>query len=544
MILAMGKAFSKLMKFQASLPDVLFLGLAALNTACAWFSLALPMAFWLMLVLLACSAVYLVVSAQGMRGSWSRVKSPSLFTVALLVVVGIAFAAASGRATNFDTLLYHLPTIKWYETYPVVPGLANLDGPLAYNQNVFLLFSLTSFRKVFGGEVFSVNFVVFAIFMSYLMRRIRDIYQREGVTLVWFFYLSLAILVIRMPNLSAPSPDFLSQILPIYIILRILDLFMEGEVAKMRDLHLLFVLACYCITVKLTSAPILVMFLVIEIMKVGPGIWSYLQMIPAALLIIVPWLTRYVIMTGWLVYPFPQVDLFSFDWKVPFMDVVARKNAVTVWARVPVTGLFKQYIGKGIWEWFPVWMKYGKNTPFQQLLMAMGFLFPIAGLLAMWARWVPRRSHLTALLITCVIGMQFWFWSSPSYRLGISIIVISALSPLLWLPHGTYGSLGRFGRISLLHAYVILCLYMSNINFNSLRPLFDGTFLETGQFVMQPRMKYKKPAFLKAKGRNFEYYHPVPDIGCYDFDLPCTPTPDSTLMMRGPTLREGFRKVQ
>lgn len=544
MILAMGRACARAMKFNASLPDVLFLGFAALNTACAWFSLGFPVGFSLMLVLSACSALYLVVSARDIRGAWGRVQSTFLFSAAILVVVGIAFVAASGRATNFDTLLYHLPTIRWYETYPVVPGLANLDGPLAYNQNVFLLYALTSFRQVFGSEVFSVNFVVFAIFMGYLMRRLLDLYQKEGITLPWFFYLSLAILVIRMPNLSAPSPDFLSQVLPLYIILRMLDLFMEGEVADKRALHLLFVLACYCITVKLTSAPILLLFLLFEIMRVGPGIWSYFRMGPAALLIIAPWLTRYVVMSGWLVYPFPQLDLFSFDWKVPLKDVVARKNAVTVWARVPVSGLFEQNIGKGISVWFPLWLKYGKNTPFQLLLMALGFLFPMAGLLAMWARWVTRRSHLTALLITCVIGMQFWFWSSPSYRLGLCMIAISALSPLLWLPPGNYGSLGRFGRISLLHAYAILSLYMAYVHLHSLRQLFDGTSIETGQFVKQPRMQYVKPEFQKEKGRNFEYYHPVPDIGCYDFELPCTATADSTLMMRGPTLREGFRKVK
>lgn len=545
LILAMGKAYVRAIKLDAGLTDTLFLGMAMLNTVCAWVSLAFPVGFTLMLILLGCSAAIFFLLGRDAWRSWRDTHPPSIHAWAFWVVIGIAFLAASGRATNSDTVLYHLATIKWYETYPVVPGLANLDEPLAYNQNLFLLYALTSIKTVFGREVFSVNFVVFAIFIGYLMHRLHEIYRKHGFSTSWFFYLLLALLVLRMPNLSSPSPDYLSQVLPIYITLRILDLLMDGEASDTRIILVLFILACYCMTVKLTSASILALFLILAVMRVGPGIPDYLRMTPWVLLIIVPWFTRNVIMTGWLVFPFPAIDLFSFDWKTPVEDVISRKFAVTVWARVPVSGgLFESAIGKDVSYWFPLWLKYGKNTLFQQAMMVMGFLFPIAGLVSMWARWVPGRIHVMALLITCVIGMQFWFWSAPSYRMGVSTISISALSPLLWLPKRSFGSPGRLGNRLFVMAYAMLALYMAVLQSNAFMSLFNGSFIETGQFVMQPRMKTRNPQFPKARGRNFEYYHPVPDVGCYDFDLPCTPTPDSTLMMRGPTFREGFRKVR
>lgn len=543
MILGMGMAFSKVMRFGAGVWDSLFLGIAVLNTFCAWASLVLPVGFIMMVVLSVGSVGLLIMSAKGIREWISKISSSRVQILALFLIVLVAWIVASGRLTNTDTILYHLPTIQWYETYPVVPGLANLHGPLAYNQNIFLLYALTSLKTVFGREVFSVNFVVFAIYMGYLTGRLRVMHRRDGVTLVWFFYLLMAILVFRMPNLSAPSPDFLSQVLPIYIILRMLDIFMEGRQADPRGMPLLFLLGCYCLTVKLTSAPIMALFLIFELMRVGPGIKSYLPSVPMAFLIIVPWLTRFVVMTGWLIYPFPSIDLFSFDWKVPTPLVEHQLHAVTDWARVPVPKLFEGMIGKGFSDWFPLWLKYGKNTAFQHAMMVMGFLFPIVGLIGIGAGWFPRRKHVIALLIVSVIGMQFWFWTGPSYRFGICIISLSALSPLLFLPHRSIGFFGRLRGRELTYTYGVLALWMLLMHSNYIVDIFNGSYMETGQFLISPRIRYKEPEMLRLKGTNFEYYYPSSEIGCYDFGFPCTPYIDSTLTMRGPTFREGFRKA-
>ena len=42
----------------------------------------------------------------------------------------------------FDTGLYHLPTIRWLESFPIVPGLGNLHGRFAFNCSYFLYVAL------------------------------------------------------------------------------------------------------------------------------------------------------------------------------------------------------------------------------------------------------------------------------------------------------------------------------------------------------------------------------------------------------------------
>jgi len=46
---------------------------------------------------------------------------------------------STGAMTNWDTTLYHMQGVQWALTYPVVPGLANLFGPMAFN-NASLLY--------------------------------------------------------------------------------------------------------------------------------------------------------------------------------------------------------------------------------------------------------------------------------------------------------------------------------------------------------------------------------------------------------------------
>ena len=38
---------------------------------------------------------------------------------------------ATGSWLPYDTGYYHASTLEWFAQYPVVPGLANLHGPLA-----------------------------------------------------------------------------------------------------------------------------------------------------------------------------------------------------------------------------------------------------------------------------------------------------------------------------------------------------------------------------------------------------------------------------
>ena len=67
-------------------------------------------------------------------------------TVFLLGVSLLAFIPVFNGCTksmcHIDLGLYYLKLIRWIQTFPIVPGLVNVQEQLAFNQNAFLVTSL------------------------------------------------------------------------------------------------------------------------------------------------------------------------------------------------------------------------------------------------------------------------------------------------------------------------------------------------------------------------------------------------------------------
>ncbi len=77
------------------------------------------------------------------------------------------------------------------------------------------------------------------------------------------------------------------------------------------------------------------------------------------LTILLPYLIRNVLISGWLVYPFTFIDFFAVDWKIPreIADYDARE--IQVWGR----GLYDvARYGEPAWKWMKDWF------PMQTLL--------------------------------------------------------------------------------------------------------------------------------------------------------------------------------
>src|SRR5207302_8255799 len=75
---------------------------------------------------------------------------------------------------------YHFVAIRWQQAFPVVPGLANLDGRLGFNNASFLLHSLfsNSFEEFgltfFHGALYLILFssAAYAVARSAAKRRV------------------------------------------------------------------------------------------------------------------------------------------------------------------------------------------------------------------------------------------------------------------------------------------------------------------------------------------------------------------------------------
>ena len=99
----------------------------------------------LLAAFLAMAIFRLVPQVKGMRrgrGDLRRILS----LLAILAAVGLVsfvpvFNCCTKDIFHYDLGLYYLKTIRWIESFPIVPGLVNLQPHLGFNQSAFLLTS-------------------------------------------------------------------------------------------------------------------------------------------------------------------------------------------------------------------------------------------------------------------------------------------------------------------------------------------------------------------------------------------------------------------
>jgi hypothetical protein len=58
-------------------------------------------------------------------------------TIVIIMLAGASWIASRSMRppTNGDSGEYHFNTIRWINAFPIVPGLGNLHGRLAFNQS-------------------------------------------------------------------------------------------------------------------------------------------------------------------------------------------------------------------------------------------------------------------------------------------------------------------------------------------------------------------------------------------------------------------------
>jgi hypothetical protein len=425
-------------------PIKVILGFVFLSTAGMWFSLFLPLG-WLVNLLFLLGAIFLVWwNWTSYRLDVSRFSKSSCFIcdflvfMALVVVFIFALTGASGTAVNPDTLLYHIQTIRWAETYPVVPGLANLHSRLAFNSSWLSMNALFGFGFLFGQPLRALLGFLLLLSSWYFLTGFSDFVAKKS--LVGLFRLSLVVFLayVSKSELSSPGTDvpaILFLCLGVALYLDALD-----RQDKAADVFKIFaiVLACFAVTIKLSVLPVLAIPLLVTIknahrQKIIFLVFSFF------LFVFTPWLVRNVILSGYLVYPFPQIDVFSFDWKVPAERVEDTRNEVTAFARMP-----GQPVAYAIQQPFSVWFRewLGALTGFREALFWAAVSSPVFVGVRYFISSKINKDWL-ALTLCSYLGLLYWFITAPSFRFGIGFIAITLVLVLLLFLDIIPGKLAR-----------------------------------------------------------------------------------------------------
>ena len=237
----------------------------------------------------------------------------------LIVFILMAYATSHG-IMHYDSDLYHAQAIHWIEKYGIVRGLGNLHVRFAYNSSAFPLCALYS-MSFFTGQSFHVMSGFFALLLAWQCVDIRHVYRRGHFVISDFARLAaIYYLFTIFDEVVAPASDYFLSTLVFYIIIHWLDIYAKHERSYVPYI-LLALLGIFAVTIKLSAAP-MVLLSIIPIYKLmhdrsKEKTLAFWISVALGFIIVLPFLIRNIMISGWLLYPVTFLDLFNFEWEIP-----------------------------------------------------------------------------------------------------------------------------------------------------------------------------------------------------------------------------------
>jgi len=512
-----------------SIDGYFYAGLLFTGTVLGYLSLFIPLNGIILLIILSSSVTAVIIFHRELvlvvdnfikeLNALKRYEKILLILVFLIVLTSVATKITWG-----DSLAYHAQNIKWIRSYPVVPGLGNLHDRYAFNSMFFVLSAPYTF-KLGDVVVFPLNGVSFIVLAFRLIceysRSNSEGRKWEG--LLYVLPLILGILLM-LPNLNTPSPDIICGILIIYVFLIIIKINPGDDIASVSQLFVLILIILSLITFKLSS---IFMVLAVFLYLKQTSFKVFISIVPVSIVIILPFLLRNYFLSGYLLYPFPQIDLFFPDWKIPYEHVKETKSVIEAWARIPVMS-YNEVLSMRTIEWIKIWLS---QLNFNYSAILFGNVLFIITIPLMLFKHEYRTAFVSSVIL---LNLVFWFVSAPDPRFAFGFILTGfALNAAFLVKFSLkikWRSLNRY--LNFLLIVLMILVFLRRIK------LPAETISNSHLWVFPNKFG---PADTRIVYGNFQYHTPVVGEDCFFSDIPCVSYLRDEVEMRSDNYRDGFR---
>lgn len=401
--------------------DTLLLGLSFVLILLPLSSFWLPSDHYILLVYVCVTTMYWIFNRKRLKGYLKHIahtiKALSLFQRILLIMSILSVLIFILNVfTYFDGEYYHFQNIRWNEEYPVIPGLASIEDRFGFNSNYLLLSALFSLRFIFGEPVYGLQSLLMVLMLCWVLINIfRSQYNIRYIVLLLFLF---AVLFIDGYMLSSSNTDIIPLLCSFYYIAR------TGlRPAWIKEQPLLAcLLPVTLVTFKLSSAILCLICLIVLVSLIKEKRFRPVVFILVlASLIIVFWCIRNVIITGYLVYPLYSIDLFSFDWEMPYGTVMLQKEHIYQWAKIVYDIFYIEKMVVGIQTRTIYWYFLIHTSNF--ILYILALISPVVIILC---KLVKKKKPIDRILLSVfavsILSIVFGVISAPDLRFFNSYI--------------------------------------------------------------------------------------------------------------------------
>lgn len=500
-------------------------------------------------------------------------------TPALLALAGFHTYAgwmALSPPNTYDSGLYYFQAIQWINKYPVVPGLANLNIQLGFNNLPFLWSALLNVFPLHQHGYLIWNSFVFVVAITPVYRTLFT-WLRYGGSLgmlgVFRMVCLPAFLVfLHDSNYLSPSADFHSWILTFVLFDRcvvVFDALNRHRSLPRHSICLVLVLAPLLLTVKLSMlvfcGSMAAAFLLVLAARKPPReharLWrgSMLCAMCAGAGILGPWILANVIMTGYPLYPAGPA-ITSANWRIPKPKVEAITQFITEFPRMQdptvkpereqlmrefssiltaepkpavVRDMLETWNSPRVEHWKSLWwLNAMSKRPFRSLVrlcVVMGLVLAVP--------FIRKRMsaegilHVFMFLAPLAASCIFWWVKAPALRFSLGYMFLAPIWLFTCLMCFTHRNNPWSGWISACVSLGLCALIL----WPAEHPLDVHTLPEI------PRVEWVQV----SNQHGVEIHQAVDDDRVYNTPLPAAPRVNPYLRMRNPEegLSSGFTQL-
>ena len=403
-----------------------------------------------------------------LRGYFNRRLIVSGISATIIFLI-MAYGTSHGYM-HYDTGLYHAQAIHWIEEYGVIPGLANLHVRLGYNSSAFALNALYSFAFI-SGRSYHVTTGFCALLLAW--ECVTHPIKIQNLPSVFVRVAGAYYLFMIFDEMVSPASDYYMVTLGFILIIRWVD---AMSATDMTDRFcLLSMLACFILSIKLSGALFILIaaipaYMIIkkcsssrcrtdaemhspdegyeppDLTKTGIGNAAIrlITCIVTGAVIVLPYLIRNVIISGWLLYPSTAFTFLHPDWQVPQGLAQYDFKEIQVYGRgYTDVGMYDVPIGQWISHWF------GTLSGTDKALMAVAVVgtgaFVVQLSLSIFAAVKsnkdakgvkkedgPQQKDAIYYATTIVVILCFIFWLTTSPLMRYGCLYVYLVCALTW----------------------------------------------------------------------------------------------------------------
>lgn len=424
-------------------------------------------------IMLAAALIAGVLERKTIAGLWSRYKN-SLFSwegfFYLCFIILIAFFTSRG-IFHTDTNIYHAQAIRLYEEYGLIKGMGNLQLHFAYNSSYLAFASVFSMKWLLGQSLHVTTGLIEIIMSIYAFHGLKNFKQHQShladMMRVGILFYTLVILTGSM----SPATDYTTM----YFVLFVITAWCEN-IEGIRDLEkycFLAVVTVFVATLKCSACVLVLLAIYPAVYLIKEKRWKEILLYAGCgLLIMLPFLIRNFLISGWLLYPFNGIDIFNVEWKIPEEYLLVDADQIKVWGRC----LYDvDKIDWPISKWLPIWWE-GQQRYEQMLIgcVVIGSILLFIQFVVKLFKRIKIRWDFFTLVMTVFACLLVWFLMAPFIRYGLAFLFAVPM-----LAVGEYLSEKKRGFYNILTGGLVFLIVVS------ISPYWDNYITDAGVFLKQ-----------------------------------------------------------